>query len=423
MNRVHPNSTRLQWIGLGFILLFGIFLRLPPFLFDQNGGLHALSSLHPNPKWHQMQLVGVDEELYRGYVDELSRTGITHYPDIILRYIEKQVTLHGSILPPVRFLFIFVAYLWHALFHSSPLDSLRSVASFFSMLTLGLAALIGWRTRGPRWSLAVAALVAVAPTQIHMSQHALVDGFFTFWAMLTLWLLWENLQAPRQWIWLVGYVLALALLTLTKENAFFVWVAIIVVLVANLWLRYGTVTRELAIATILGPLLGVAILVLLAGGFDVLIGTYRLLITKNYQLPYAILTGDGPWYRYLIDLLLVSPVILLLVFAAIFRIDREQKPELFFLMFLAGSYLVMCNVKYGMNLRYANMWDVPLRFLAFGGLVSLLNALKWRPNLTIVLATVALCAIELHQYLVIFVRFPAYELVSEGLLRALHILK
>jgi hypothetical protein len=36
---------------------------------------------------------------------------------------------------------------------------------------------------------------------------------------------------------------------------------------------------------------------------------------------------------------------------------------------------------------------------------------------------VVLCGVELRQSLILFVRFPAYELVSEGLLRALHILK
>ena len=34
-----------------------------------------------------------------------------------------------------------------------------------------------------------------------------------------------------------------------------------------------------------------------------------------------------------------------------------------------------------------------------------------------------LCAIELRQYLLLFVDYPLYELVSEGLLRALKILK
>ena len=34
-----------------------------------------------------------------------------------------------------------------------------------------------------------------------------------------------------------------------------------------------------------------------------------------------------------------------------------------------------------------------------------------------------ICAVEMRQYLILFVQYPLYELVSEGLLRALHILK
>ena len=416
-------STRAYFVALAVIFVIGAFLRLPPALFDESGPLHSLSVSHPNPKWHDMRLVGVDEELYRSYVAQVSEKGLTHYPDIVLAYIEKQVKLPGSILPPVRFLYIFAGYLWHSLFHTEELTSLKSVASFCSILTLAVAAALAWRMRGPVWSVALTALVAVAPTQIHMSQHALVDGFFTFWTLLTLWMLWENLQAPRHWGWLAGYTVSLALLVLTKENSFFVWVAIVVVLVANRWLHYGTVSPELLIATMLGPLLGVVTLVFLTGGVDVLVGTYRLLISKNYELPYAIKTGDGPWHRYLVDLLLVSPIILLLALGALFRIDRSKRPELFLLIFVAGSYLVMCNLKYGMNLRYANMWDVPLRFLALSALASLIAPLRQRRSLIFALAITMICAVEMRQYLILFVQYPLYELVSEGLLRALHILK
>jgi 4-amino-4-deoxy-L-arabinose transferase-like glycosyltransferase len=408
---------------VALIFLAGTFLRLPPALFDESGPLHALALLHPNPKWHQMQLVGVDEELYRGYVEEVSEKGLTHYPDVVVGYIEKQLKLAGSILPPVRFLYIFAGYLWHSIFRTEALTSLKNVASFCSITTLAVAAILAWRMRGPVWSVAITALVAFAPTQIHMSQHALVDGFFTFWTILTLWMLWENLHSVRNWGWLAGYTLSLALLVLTKENSFFVWIAILVVLVANRWLRYGTVTPELLIATALGPLLGIVILVFLAGGIDVLLGTYRLLISKNYQLPYAIKTGDGPWYRYIVDLTLVSPIIVLLAIGAVFRIDRTKRPELFLLMFIAGSYLVMCNLKYGMNLRYANMWDVPLRFLAVSALAGLIAPLRQRRTLVFSLAIAVICTVELRQYLILFVQFPLYELVSEGLLRALHILK
>ncbi len=82
----------------------------------------------------------------------------------------------------------------------------------------------------------------------------------------------------------------------------------------------------------------------------------------------------------------------------------------------------MCNLKYGMNLRYANMWDFPLRLLAYSQLVALVRPSRYATVLTGA-AVVMICAVELRQYLILAVDYPLYELASEGLLRALKILK
>jgi 4-amino-4-deoxy-L-arabinose transferase-like glycosyltransferase len=420
MTETEPRKRKIEIVVLAIILALGIFLRLPPQAFAPGGLLHPIAALHPQPAFAK---VGFDEGLYREYVNALIKDGITSYPDIVEGYIEVQKKLPGSILPPVRFLYIFSAYIWHLIFGCEALEALYQVAAFFSVLTLALATTFVWRLRGSTWALGIAAFMAVAPTQIHMSQHALVDGFFTFWALLCLWLLWEKLGAPRDWRWLIAYISALALLVLTKENSFFVWVAIIALIISNRWLQFGTVTRELVVATIVGPILGVVVLIFLAGGIDTLFQTYQLSVGKNFQLRYAVTTGDGPWYRYLVDLLLVSPVILILALGSIFRLDHTKKPELYMSIFFAASYLVMCNVKYGMNLRYANMWDMPLRFLALSALVSLTAPLRRYRSVVLGVAVALICAIELRQYIVLAVQFPLYELVPEGLLRALRILK
>jgi len=412
---------KIDIVILAFILALGIFLRIPPHTFSQGEPLHWIAPLHPQPAFRQ---VGFDEGLYREYVNALIKGGITSYPDLVDGYIDAQKKLTGSILPPIRFLYIFAAYVWHMLFGCEALEALHHVAAFFSVLTLLLSVAFAWRlTRDVAATLGIGALMAFAPTQIHMSQHALVDGFFTFWALLSLWVLWENLRAPRQWVWLGVYTFALSCLVLTKENAFFVLVALGVLIALNRWLQFGTVTRELLLCTVLGPLLGMVILVFLAGGLETLRVTYQLSVSKNYQLQYAILTGDGPWHRYIVDLVLVSPVILILAIGSIFRLDRTKKPELFMSIFIAASYLVMCNIKYGMNLRYANMWDMPLRVLAFSQLSALVAPLKRYRTLLLCVAVAAICAIELRQYIILFVQYPLYELVSEGFLRALKILK
>src|SRR4051794_11166582 len=102
-----PRSRRPYWAALVIILVLGIFLRIPSPLFSgPNAPLRAVAALHPAAGFNQ---IGFDEGLYRTYVNQLIGTGLTSYPYIVDHYIEVQKTLPGSILPPLRFLFIFSA--------------------------------------------------------------------------------------------------------------------------------------------------------------------------------------------------------------------------------------------------------------------------------------------------------------------------
>ena len=391
-------------VAVGFLLvaLIGIFLRIYP-----SSSFNAL---------------GYDEGLYRGYVTDLINHGVTSYPDFAEHYVERQQQLPSAILPPTRFLYIFSAYLWHGVTGADALLSLHRVSCLFSILLLFAAAGFAWRLAGLAWALGVFALMSCAPTQIHMAQHALIDGFFAFWATLSLWLLWENLRRPNNALRLSLFAASLALMVLTKENAVFAYFGLLALLGINRWLRFGTITRSLLLVTLAGPLAGVVILIFLCGGAETFYLTYRLLVSKASVLPYAIATGDGPWYRYLVDLLLASPLIFLLAWGAIFRLKLANKESLYLVVFIAATYAVMCNVRYGMNLRYTNMWDMPLRYLAFACLSDLTSSIR-RREVVMVIAITFLCAIDLRQYHIFFVQHDLYELVTGGLLRALQILK
>lgn len=366
--------------------------------------------------------IGYDEGLYRGYVNNLIESGLTSYPDFAESYVERQQKLPAAILPPTRFLYIFTAYLWHQVTGEEALVALHRVSCLFSILLFFAAGAFAWRLGGPRIALAVLALMACAPTQIHMSQHALIDGFFAFWATLSLWFLWENLRQPNNTRWLILYTASLALMVITKENALFAYAGLLALIGANRWLRFGAVTRSLLLVTIAGPLFGLVILIALCGSATTFINTYRLLVDKASVLPYAIATGDGPWYRYLVDLLLASPLTFLLAWGAIFRLKFENKQSLYLVAFMAATYLVMCNVRYGMNLRYTNMWDMPLRYLGVTCLTDVTRSFR-RREIIMAVAITFLCAIDLRQYHIFFVQHDLYELVTAGLLHALQILK
>ena len=401
-----PHSSRfslLSLIAVALIGLAGIGLRVYP-----SAGFKG---------------IGYDEGLYRGYVNNLISYGLGSYPEFAEHYVERQEKLPAAILPPTRFLYIFSAYLWHQVTGAEALAALHHVSCLFSILLFFVAAAFAWRLAGTAMGLAVLALMACAPTQIHMAQHALIDGFFAFWATLCLWCLWENLRRPNDALRLSLFGVCLALMVMTKENALFAYVGLLALIGMNRWLRFGRVTRSLLLVTVVGPLAGLVGLIFLCGSAETFIHTYRLLAAKASVLPYAIATGDGPWYRYLVDLLLASPVIFLLAWGAIVRLKLENKAALYLVTFVVATYALMCNIPYGMNLRYTNMWDMPLRFLAVTCLGDLTGILGRRRSLILAIVIVLLCAIDLRQYYIFFVQHDLYELVTAGLLRALLILK
>lgn len=374
-------------------------------------------------RWAGFHDMGFDEALYENYLRLLIDHGLTGYPDVVETYLVVQQRLIGSILPPTRFLYIFLAYGWHGAFGGERIEAFRAVSRVFAVLLLLVSGGFARRLVGPRAGLAVFALIAFSPMEIHMAQHALVDGVFGFLAVTTLWAFWECLQHPGHRGWLGTYVAGLALMVTCKENAFFVFVAILALLAANRWLAFGTITLPLLVATVVGPLMGVAVLANLAGGLGTLCHVYLLSAPKNLTLPYAILTGDGPWYRYLVDLLTVSPLVLILACAALFNVRRTDRELVFLAMFVGVSYLIMCNLKYAMNLRYALIWDLPLRVLAVtqaGMLAARFGRFQTRG---FALLIVGLCAFDLNQYYRLAVAFPLYELVPFMLLRALQIIK
>ena len=140
--------------ALCLVFLVGAFLRLPMSVFSESGSLAQLNALHPAAGF---QRIGFDEALYRGYVDDLIRYGVSSYPDLAERYVEVQRHLPTAILPPTRFLYVFAAYLWHGTFGTDALGSLRHVSSLFSILFLVMAAGFAGRLGGWRIGLCVTA--------------------------------------------------------------------------------------------------------------------------------------------------------------------------------------------------------------------------------------------------------------------------
>lgn len=370
--------------------------------------------------------MGFDEGLYCRYVDILDKVGLQQYPTLIDTFVAHQLDPRNqAILPPTRVVYIAGGYICHRLLGVEPPTALRGLSCFFSILTLLVSAMFCWRlTRQRTLTVAVTALVACAATQIHLGQHALIDGVFGFWALLVVWLLWENLKQPNSLRWEIAYGLALTGMVMTKENAFFVVIAIVGILAGNRWLKIGQVTRRLLITTFIGALAGITVVIVAAGGVEQFSLIFALLKQKVPILAYTIKTGGGPWHRYLVDLVLVSPVVILLAVANILQARRKRSDAVRYLTtFSCLSYAALTAFPDGMNLRYIVMLDMPLRFLAATQLIELSGRWARYRNIILGCAVAVVCSHDLWQHHVLFAKGGLYELVTEGLVRVQGILK
>lgn len=383
---------------------------------------------------------GFDEAIYRRYVLELDARGLGGYPGLCQRYLDQQRKPEAKAeLPPTRFLYVFTTWIAkRAFFGDAPpataatpdaknrdpvLVSLKRVARWFSILSVGLVGLAAWRMLGPPAGLGAMAFMAASPLSIHMSAHAFVDGFFAFWATLSLWLLWENLQRPHHRALLAALAIALALMVIAKENAAFVFAALAAVVAVNRWAKFGTVTLPLVIAGFLGTLTGVALLTALAGGPGTFASIYTSLVSKAQNLSFAIATGDGPWHRYILEWIILDPFVLLLAASGIFTLSARHPAHRFLLVFLGVSYAFMSSIRYGMNLRYTTIWALPLCAFAAAQLLALTARLGARGALVSIVLFAAICAYDLRQYRLFFIDARIYELTPMSLLRAVNIVK
>lgn len=362
--------------------------------------------------------MGPDEHFYGVYVSYLSDDGLGAYPNLVEQYIEAQQSKKEAILPPTRAFYIAAATILRQATGGDPKQCLNAVSALCSFFMLPIGYIFIRRLAGIPAALITTGLMVTAPMQLHMAGHALIDITISLWALLGLWTLWEAMSDPGNRRKLAALALVLAGLIVVKENAFFVVIGLGGIVISNRWFQFGKVTPALLLTFVIGVGIGVGALALLSGGFGNVIETYRLLVKAAYNLPYAAATGDGPWHRYVYELTLVSPLIACLTLLALASLSAQEKGVWYMAAFIGATYFVMANLKYAMNLRYTNMWDLPMRFMAAIYLLQLGRRFSWRAQFWLPLAALLLASYDWRQYRRMFVDHAVYEPVTIALLRS-----
>ena len=367
-------------------------------------------------------LKGFDANLYSLFAKTLAEEGIPGIRLLTERAATDETLGKGPL--PLRIGYVAAAALTGKLLGGFELQNLAwlSFASGIAGVLLGFALLRAFL--GPRWSLLGALLLIASPLATALARAALQDAFF---AMLT-----TGCVLAFHAAWIRPKPLALALLgaslaaaLLTKETAAVLY---LVFLALGLALRReAPCPPKLWIPLLAAPLVALLSLLGVTGSLSSLAATYAAYYERQGLIEYARIHQQGPWFRYLADLLLVAPVAFLLAAfgLAASPADASARRGRILCALFALPALAALSALPVLNVRFVLPLDVPLRGLAALGIAAISEQIhtkntknpRWR---TAALAAVALLALaaDARQFARIFGEAKVYDPVTQALIRS-----
>ena len=193
-------------------------------------------------------------------------------------------------------------------------------------------------------------LLSISPLITGMAKRALIDIESLFYTILALYQFLYYLNKSNN----KNFYLFIALLSLScffKETAFFL-IPFYLLILLFLKLKNKNISLTKIFLCCIVPFLTVGTVdLILFKDFDILIEILRILFNSNN--PYMDKFGNGPWFQYLIDFLLLSPFVSMMGIFYIGHciINREKKIENIVLLTLF-LYLIILYSFIPKNVRF-----------------------------------------------------------------------
>ena len=264
-------------------------------------------------------------------------------------------------------------------------------------------------------------LLCFSPLASAMAKRALIDSqsylvsallFFSFLDYVI------NRQIKRYYL----FCCMLIIVWLNRETGFLYYPFFLFVLLylkrrVDLPLAYGQIFAAFAASAAV-----VAVVYFAIFGpqkaFDVL----RTIFINNIQgtPAYVKYYQNGPWYRYLIDFMIISPITMITAFlyTGFFLLGKDRDRSTGILLFFL-AYLIFVYSFLQMNVRYVMIMDLLIRLLSALAVLQLLKSLNMVPrkkSALVVAIMAVIIAVDARSFTRHFVTSNTYDPVSYNLL-------
>ncbi len=362
-----------------------------------------------------------DEGYYLKYATYISAKGLKGFPDLFKNYLQNQ---ENWIFPnPLRVGFAVLSCIWIKIFGNNFLN-LAFLSLFSYCLFLFICFYFTRKYFDEKIALLLIILLAFSPLNMAMARRALTESTFNLFSALSLWLFFDLLKERRSFKYIL-FIFIYSFTILVRETAVILSLFFILYLVFYKFFFKKAVNSVDFLSVALFPAVIVGFIYInLGGGLFNIVNTIKIILTPPRTNQYAILFGSGPWFRYIIDYILLSPWVVILSIGFVFYYfsskERDEK-TVYFLLALVFIFFAF-NI-FTKNIRYVMILDMPMRLFSVLMLKRLIESIF--PKRAFILIAIFVTMVSMFDYINfhnLFIKEGIYDPVTFLLLRAEHII-
>jgi len=279
-----------------------------------------------------------DEGFYLKYGTYIGDHGIRGFNKLFELYTQDPDNRYPN---PLRIGFILLSVFWLKAFGYSFL-SLAHLSLFSFLVFLCVSFYFSSKYFDKDTGLFYVMLLAFSPLALAMARRALSESTIQLFVALSFWLFWSLIQA-RSSLKYVGFILIFSLAILMKETVVLLSLFFVIFLLLRKLLFKKEVWLMDFLSVSVFPVLIVGFVYLCVAGLANTLQTIEIILYSPKTNPHAIDFGQGPWFRYIVDFMLLSPWVTLCSIGFIFYYllsDSHQELQTFLLVFALVSFIL-----------------------------------------------------------------------------------
>jgi hypothetical protein len=160
----------------------------------------------------------------------------------------------------------------------------------------------------------------------------------------------------------------------------------------------------------------------MAGSFYSYLNAYISFLQMQFKNIYGIRFSQGPWFRYIIDFFLLSPLTYLFSVVGVAFCLSDKSHRLgkdICIIYVLGGFIIFSLLPV-LNIRYILFLDIPLRVFSVLGVIFVVKNINERiyRYLFATMLFFIISGIDIYQFFQLFIKSKVYDPVTINLIVA-----